>query len=55
MIMFINEEKVCEVPGTAYHTLPSQGSSGIVRGLVVVKFTPGFGVMIDDGEWRLHR
>lgn len=24
MIMFINEEKVCEVPGTAYHTLPSR-------------------------------
>ena len=23
MVMFINDEKVCEVPGTVYHTLPS--------------------------------
>ena len=24
VVMFINEEKVCEVPGTMYHTLPSR-------------------------------
>ena len=36
MVMFINEEKVCEVPGTAYHTLPSRGSSGIVRRIAAV-------------------
>ena len=60
MIMFINEEKVCEVPGTAYHTLPSQGSSGIVRGLVAVGWHPDFGwwltmMLLYLGECRLRR
>eukprot|EP00435_Cladocopium_sp_Y103_P060146 s128_g21.t3 len=32
MIMFINEEKVCEVPGTAYHTLPSRNAAMLFLG-----------------------
>jgi len=32
MIMFIDEQKVCEVPGTEYHTLPSRSAAMLFLG-----------------------
>ncbi|CAJ1344829.1 unnamed protein product [Effrenium voratum] len=32
MVMFINDEKVCEVPGTVYHTLPSRQNARLFLG-----------------------